>query len=74
MPYTLYERPLFYGCHWAPPLEGAPATMEEREALPVDSPYKGGPGIEELPAAVRDALAGIPGSRLDERVERRRRS
>jgi hypothetical protein len=52
-----------------PPPEGAPATMEEWEALPEDSPYKDGPGIEELPADVRDTLAGIPDSRLDELVE-----
>ncbi|MFF4194114.1 hypothetical protein [Nonomuraea sp. NPDC001831] len=53
-----------------PPPEGAPATMEEWEALPDDSPYKEGPGIEELSADVRDTLAGIPDSRLDELVER----
>ncbi|MFI7105360.1 hypothetical protein ACIBK9_03530 [Nonomuraea sp. NPDC050227] len=52
-----------------PPPEGAPATMEEWEALPDDSPYKDGPGIEELPADVRDTLAGVPDGRLDELVE-----
>ncbi|MFI7224404.1 hypothetical protein ACIBO5_14375 [Nonomuraea angiospora] len=31
-----------------PPPEGSPATIEEWEALPEDSPYKDGPGIEEL--------------------------
>lgn len=47
-----------------PPPEGAPATIEEWEALPDDSPYKEGPGIEELPADVRDTLADIPDGRL----------
>ncbi|MGW6500017.1 hypothetical protein [Nonomuraea angiospora] len=53
-----------------PPPEGAPATVEEWEALPEDSPYKEGPVIEELPADVRDTLAGIPESRLGELAER----
>ncbi|WP_052423114.1 hypothetical protein [Nonomuraea candida] len=53
-----------------PPPEDAPATTEEWEALPEDSPYKEGPGIEELPADVRDTLAGIPDGRLDELAER----
>ncbi|MEU6789651.1 hypothetical protein ABZ912_61635 [Nonomuraea angiospora] len=53
-----------------PPPEGAPATIEEWEALAEDSPYKEGPGIEELPADVRDTLAGIPEGRLGELAER----
>ncbi|MEV4576947.1 hypothetical protein AB0K16_27245 [Nonomuraea jabiensis] len=52
-----------------PPPEGSPATIEEWEALPEDSPYKDGPGIEELPADVRDTLAGIPDDRLGEFAE-----
>ncbi|MBB5774027.1 hypothetical protein [Nonomuraea jabiensis] len=53
-----------------PPPEAAPATIEEWEALPDDSPYKEGPGIEELSVDVRDTLAGIPDSRLGELTER----
>ncbi|MFI9594548.1 hypothetical protein [Nonomuraea sp. NPDC052265] len=52
-----------------PPPEGSPATIEEWEALPDDSPYKEGPGIEELPADVRDTLADIPDDRLGEFAE-----
>ncbi|GGT22148.1 hypothetical protein GCM10010176_078340 [Nonomuraea spiralis] len=52
-----------------PPPEGAPATMEEWEALPDDSPYKDGPGIEELSPDVRDTLADIPDDRVDVLVE-----
>ncbi|MEV0160299.1 hypothetical protein [Nonomuraea fuscirosea] len=49
-----------------PPPEGAPQTDEEWGALPEDSPYFIGPGIEELPADVRDTLAGVPDERLVE--------
>jgi hypothetical protein len=47
-----------------PPPEGAPKTDEEWDALPEDSPYLVGPGIEELPADVRDTLADVPDERL----------
>ncbi|WP_406319631.1 hypothetical protein OHA77_20055 [Streptosporangium sp. NBC_01639] len=49
-----------------PPPEGAPQSEEEWESLPEDSPYLEGPGIEELPAAVRDTLADIDDARLPE--------
>ncbi|MEO3795817.1 hypothetical protein ABGB14_36895 [Nonomuraea sp. B10E15] len=52
-----------------PPPEGAPATVEEWEALPDDSPYKEGAGIEELSVDVRDTLAGISDSRLGQLAE-----
>ncbi|GAA2664994.1 hypothetical protein GCM10010412_040940 [Nonomuraea recticatena] len=53
-----------------PPPEGGPQSLEEWEALPEDSPYKEGPGIEELPADVRDSLAGVPDARLADLAER----
>ncbi|GAA1618566.1 hypothetical protein GCM10009733_013590 [Nonomuraea maheshkhaliensis] len=53
-----------------PPQEGAPTTDEEWGALPEDSPYFVGPGIEELPADVRDTLADVPDGRLVELGER----
>ncbi|WP_433436855.1 hypothetical protein [Nonomuraea sp. CA-141351] len=49
-----------------PPPDGAPKTDEEWDALPEDSPYFVGPGIEELPADVRDTLADVPDARLVE--------
>ncbi|TMR12364.1 hypothetical protein ETD86_32805 [Nonomuraea turkmeniaca] len=49
-----------------PPPEGAPKTEEEWDSLPEDSPYLVGPGIEELPADVRDTLADVPDARLIE--------
>ncbi|MEU4323659.1 hypothetical protein [Nonomuraea dietziae] len=53
-----------------PPPEGGPRSLEEWEALPEDSPYKEGPGIEELSADVRDSLAGVPDARLADLAER----
>ncbi|WP_344831065.1 hypothetical protein [Nonomuraea dietziae] len=53
-----------------PPPEGGPKSLDEWEALPEDSPYKEGPGIEELPADVRDSLAGVPDARLADLAER----
>ncbi|MEV4059894.1 hypothetical protein [Nonomuraea dietziae] len=53
-----------------PPPEGGPKSLEEWEALPEDSPYKEGPGIEELPADVRDSLAGVSDARLADLAER----
>ncbi|MFD1934894.1 hypothetical protein ACFSKW_25810 [Nonomuraea mangrovi] len=53
-----------------PPPEGGPKTLEEWEALPEDSPYQEGPCIDELPAHVRDTLAGIPDSRVADLAER----
>ncbi|GAA3569415.1 hypothetical protein GCM10022419_057890 [Nonomuraea rosea] len=49
-----------------PPPEDAPKTDEEWDALPEDSPYFAGPGIEELSADVRDSLADVPDERLIE--------
>lgn len=49
-----------------PPPENAPATLEERDRLPEDSPYKEGSSIEEIPQDVRDTLADIPDDRLTE--------
>ncbi|WP_431894293.1 hypothetical protein [Nonomuraea sp. bgisy101] len=53
-----------------PPPEGAPKSLEEWEALSEDSPYHEGPWIEELPADLRDALAGVPDDRLAGLAER----
>jgi hypothetical protein len=53
-----------------PPPEGAPTTDEEWDALPEDSPYFEGPGIEELPVEVRDTLAAIPDVELNDLAER----
>ncbi|MFI6295997.1 hypothetical protein ACIBEJ_30685 [Nonomuraea sp. NPDC050790] len=47
-----------------PPPEHAPVTDEEWDALPEDSPYLDGPGIDELSAEVRDALADVPDDHL----------
>ncbi|MEZ7130465.1 hypothetical protein ACBR40_34475 [Nonomuraea sp. AD125B] len=47
-----------------PPSEGAPTTDEEWDALPEDSPYLDGPGIEELSVSVRDTLADVDDERL----------
>ncbi|MFI6601650.1 hypothetical protein ACIBHX_35835 [Nonomuraea sp. NPDC050536] len=52
-----------------PPSEGAPRTEEEWEALPPDSPFLDGPGIEELSAAVRDTLADVDHGRMAELAE-----
>ena len=49
-----------------PPREGAPTTDEEWDALPEDSPYLDGPGIEELSISVRDTLADVDDERLPE--------
>lgn len=40
-----------------PPPEGAPKSDEEWDALPEDSPYLDGPGIDELSVNVRDVPA-----------------
>ncbi|MEU7000381.1 hypothetical protein [Nonomuraea sp. NPDC046570] len=53
-----------------PPPEGAPKSDEEWDALPEDSPYLDGPGIDELPVNVRDVLAGADDSRLPAIAER----
>ncbi|MFF0329638.1 hypothetical protein ACFYTU_53615 [Nonomuraea angiospora] len=53
---TPYGRDLVRTATVYPPPEGAPATVEEWEALPEDSPYKEGPMIEEFavfPPALR---------------------
>jgi hypothetical protein len=47
-----------------PPPEGRPKSGEEWDALPDDSPYREGPGIDELPVYARDVLAGMDDSRL----------
>ncbi|MEV0151981.1 MULTISPECIES: hypothetical protein [unclassified Nonomuraea] len=49
-----------------PPPGDAPKTDEEWDALPEDSPYLVRPGIEELPADVRDTLVDVPDERLIE--------
>ncbi|HUR04870.1 MAG TPA: hypothetical protein VM347_20160 [Nonomuraea sp.] len=49
-----------------PPREGAPTTDEKWDALPEDSPYLDGPGIEELSISVRDTLADVDDERLPE--------
>ncbi|MER6174909.1 hypothetical protein [Streptosporangium sp. NPDC001681] len=53
-----------------PPLEGAPQSDEEWDALPEDSPYLDGPGIEELSVNVRDLLAEANDALLPALVER----
>ncbi|GLX00547.1 hypothetical protein [Microtetraspora sp. NBRC 16547] len=53
-----------------PPPEGAPKSEEEWAALPEDSPYVEGPGIEELTVNVRDVLAGADDARLPLVAER----
>jgi hypothetical protein len=50
--------------------EGAPQSDEEWDALPEDSPYLEGPGIDELPVNARDLLAGADDSRLPAVAER----
>ncbi|GAA4558230.1 hypothetical protein [Planotetraspora kaengkrachanensis] len=53
-----------------PPPEGAPKSDKEWDALPEDSPYLEGPGIEELTVNVRDVLAGADDARLPLVAER----
>ncbi|WP_106243638.1 hypothetical protein [Nonomuraea fuscirosea] len=53
-----------------PPPENAPKTDQELAALPEDSPYLVGPGMEELPVDVRDTLADVSDGRLGELGER----
>ncbi|MEU8397958.1 hypothetical protein AB0C28_22415 [Nonomuraea sp. NPDC048892] len=53
-----------------PPPENAPKTDQELAALPEDSPYLVGPGIEELPVDVRDSLADVTDAELVELGER----
>ncbi|MFF5211012.1 hypothetical protein [Streptosporangium sp. NPDC000396] len=52
-----------------PSPEGAPQSDEEWDALPEDSPYLDGPGINELSVNVRDILAGADNSRLPAAAE-----
>ncbi|WP_222722763.1 hypothetical protein [Actinomadura alba] len=58
-------RPVVESVCLYPPPDGAPRTEEEWAALPDDSPYLG-PEIDELPVAVRDALADADDTRLPE--------
>ncbi|MEV4076102.1 hypothetical protein [Nonomuraea fuscirosea] len=53
-----------------PAPENAPKTDQELEALPENSPYLVGPGIEELPVDVRDTLADVSDGTLGELGER----
>jgi hypothetical protein len=48
---------------WPPP-ETQPASEEEYDALPEDSPWKGGPMLEELNRDVCDTLATVDDARL----------
>ncbi|MDN3355628.1 hypothetical protein [Actinomadura sp. DC4] len=53
-----------------PPQETAPASVEEFERLPEDSPWQTGPWLSELKASVRDALADVDESALPAIAER----
>lgn len=48
---------------WPPP-ETRPASLEEYNDLPDDTPWKEGPFVEELGVQVRDALAAVDDARL----------
>jgi hypothetical protein len=48
---------------WPPP-ETKPATEEQYNALPEDSPWKEGPWLQELQREVRDTLATVDDARL----------
>ncbi len=54
---------------WPPP-ETKPATMEEFESLPYDSPWASGPWLEELHSDVRDTLADVEDSQLTDLARR----
>jgi hypothetical protein len=54
---------------WPPP-DTAPASVEEYEDLPEDSPWHTGPWVEELDDGTRDTLADIDADRVGEYAAR----